>query len=166
MNLKVAYQGVPGAYSHIAAQNVYPDSEYVACETFAEAMNRVQSGEVDFAVIPVENSTAGRVSDVHFLLPKTGLSIVGEYFLPIHHQLLALKGAKLQDIKTAMSHPQALAQSAEFWPRTGLFPRQESIPQSRVSLCWSIMIKARPQSPRSWPVKFMDWTWWLKILKP
>ena len=79
MNLKVAYQGVPGAYSHIAAQNVYPDSEYVACETFAEAMNRVQSGEVDFAVIPVENSTAGRVSDVHFLLPKTGLSIVGEY---------------------------------------------------------------------------------------
>lgn len=122
MNLKVAYQGVPGAYSHIAAQNVYPDSEYVACETFAEAMNRVQSGEVDFAVIPVENSTAGRVSDVHFLLPKTGLSIVGEYFLPIHHQLLALKGAKLQDIKTAMSHPQALVQSAEFLAAHGIVP--------------------------------------------
>lgn len=114
MKLKIAYQGVAGAYSNIAARNVYPDSEYVACDTFEEAMDKVQNGEVDFAMIPVENSTAGRVSDVHFLLPKTGLSIVGEYLLPVHHQLLGLKGAKLEDIKVAMSHPQALAQSAEF----------------------------------------------------
>ncbi len=122
MKLKIAYQGVAGAYSHIAARNVYPDSLYVPCETFGEAMNKVQAGEVDFAVIPVENSTAGRVSDVHFLLPQTGLSIVGEYFLPIHHQLLALKGAKLEDIRTAMSHPQALAQSAAFLAAHGIFP--------------------------------------------
>ncbi len=120
MKLKIAYQGVAGAYSNIAARNVYPDSEYVACDTFEEAMDKVQNGEVDFAMIPVENSTAGRVSDVHFLLPKTGLSIVGEYLLPVHHQLLGLKGAKLEDIKVAMSHPQALAQSAEFLKAHGI----------------------------------------------
>lgn len=120
MKLKIAYQGVAGAYSNIAARNVYPDSEYVACDTFEEAMDKVQNGEVDFAMIPVENSTAGRVSDVHFLLPKTGLSIIGEYLLPVHHQLLGLKGAKLEDIKVAMSHPQALAQSAEFLKAHGI----------------------------------------------
>ena len=122
MKLKIAYQGVAGAYSNIAAKNLYPESVYVPCETFEEAMNKVQNAEVDFAVIPVENSTAGRVSDVHFLLPKTGLHIVGEYFLPVHHQLLALKGTKLEDIKVAMSHPQALAQSAEFLAKHGIFP--------------------------------------------
>lgn len=122
MKLKIAYQGVAGAYSNIAAKNLYPESVYVPCETFEEAMNKVQNAEVDFAVIPVENSTAGRVSDVHFLLPKTGLHIVGEYFLPVHHQLLALEGTKLEDIKVAMSHPQALAQSAEFLAKHGIFP--------------------------------------------
>lgn len=122
MKLKIAYQGVPGAYSHIAARSVYPDGEYVPCDTFEEAMNKVQNGEADFAMIPVENSTAGRVSDVHFLLPKTGLSIVGEYLQPVHHQLLGLKGAKLEDIRTAMSHPQALAQTAEFLAAHGIRP--------------------------------------------
>lgn len=114
MKLKIAYQGVAGAYSNIAAENVYPESEYVSCDTFEEAMDLVQKNEVDFAMIPVENSNAGRVTDVHFLLPRTGLAIVGEYFLPIHHQLLTIKGTKLEDIKVAMSHPQALAQCSEF----------------------------------------------------
>ncbi len=120
MKLKIAYQGVAGAYSNIAAKNVYPDSVYVSCDTFEEAMDKVQNGEVDFAVIPIENSTAGRVTDVHFLLPETGLSIVGEYLLPVHHQLLALKGTKPEDIKTAMSHPQALAQCSEFLKAHGI----------------------------------------------
>ena len=77
-------------------------------------MNSVQTGTVDLAMIPVENSNAGRVSDVHFLLPETGLHIVGEYFLRIEHMLLGLKGSKLDDIKTASSHPQALAQCSGF----------------------------------------------------
>lgn len=114
MKLKIAYQGVAGAYSHIACMNVYPDQEYVACDSFEIAMGLVQNDEVDFAMIPVENSNAGRVADVHFLLPEVGLSIVGEYFLRIEHQLLAIKGTKLSDIKTAASHPQALAQCSEF----------------------------------------------------
>lgn len=114
MKLKIAYQGVAGAYSHIASMSVYPNQEYIPCDTFEIAMNLVQNGQVDLAMIPVENSNAGRVSDVHFLLPETGLSIVGEFFLRIEHQLLGLKGAKLSDIVSASSHPQALAQCSHF----------------------------------------------------
>ena len=111
---KIAYQGVAGAYSHIACQELFPNQEYIACDSFEIAMELVDKKIADKAVIPVENSNAGRVSDVHFLLPKTGLHIVGEHFLRIEHQLLALKGAKLEDIVSASSHPQALAQCSEF----------------------------------------------------
>ena len=111
---KIAYQGVAGAYSHIACKELFPEEEYVACDSFEIAMDMVKNMLVDKAVIPVENSNAGRVSDVHFLLPKAGLHIIGEHFLRIEHQLLALKGAKLSDIVCAASHPQALAQCSEF----------------------------------------------------
>ena len=114
MTMKIAYQGVAGAYSHIAARRLFPDQEYIACDTFEKAMSLVHEKQIDLAVIPVENSNAGRVADVHFLLPKSGLYIVGEYFLRIEHQLLGVKGAKLEDIKTVSSHPQALAQCSEF----------------------------------------------------
>ena len=112
--LKIAYQGVAGAYSHIACTKLFPNQEYIACDTFEIAMELVNNGIADKAVIPVENSNAGRVSDVHFLLPKAGLHIIGEYFMRIEHQLLAVKGAKLEDIVSAASHPQALAQCSEF----------------------------------------------------
>lgn len=112
--LKIAYQGVAGAYSHIACTKLFPKQEYIACDTFEIAMELVNNGLVDKAVIPVENSNAGRVSDVHFLLPKAGLYIVGEYFMRIEHQLLAVKGAKLENIVSAASHPQALAQCSDF----------------------------------------------------
>ena len=111
---KIAYQGVAGAYSHIACMQLFPNQEYVACDSFEIAMEMVKNGAVDKAVIPVENSNAGRVSDVHFLLPKAGLHIIGEHFLRIEHQLLAIKSAKLEDIVSASSHPQALAQCSEF----------------------------------------------------
>ena len=120
--MKIAYQGVPGAYSHIAAMTVYPNEEYVSCDTFEKAMKQVAEGEVDLAMIPVENSNAGRVSDVHFLLPQTGLHIIGEFFLPVHHQLLVLPGTKLSEIKTASSHPQALAQCADFLKKYDIKP--------------------------------------------
>ena len=111
---KVTFQGAKGAYSHIACRNLFPDAEYIPSDTFEQAMELVNQGEADIAVIPVENSNAGRVSDVHFLLPKTDLTISGEYFLRVEHQLLALPGAKLEDIEAAASHPQALAQCSEF----------------------------------------------------
>ncbi len=122
MKMKIAYQGVPGAYSHIASMQVFPEQEYVHCDTFEEAMAKVADGTVDAAMIPVENSNAGRVSDVHFLLPQTGLYIVGEHFLRIEHQLLGLAGAKLEDITTALSHPQALAQCASFLKKHTIKP--------------------------------------------
>ncbi len=112
--MKIAYQGVPGAYSHIACNTLFPNQEYIPCDTFEIAMELVKNGDVDKAVIPVENSNAGRVSDVHFLLPEAGLHIVGEHFMRIEHQLLAVKGAKLEDIQSAASHPQALAQCSDF----------------------------------------------------
>ncbi len=112
--MKVVYQGVAGAYSHIAAQNIYPNQDYIACETFEQAMDMVQKNLADIAVIPVENSNAGRVADVHFLLPNTGLFINGEYFLRVEHQLLGLPEAKLENIVSASSHPQALAQCSNF----------------------------------------------------
>lgn len=111
---KITFQGAMGAYSHIACKELFPGSEYIACDTFDQAMELVDKGEADYAVIPVENSNAGRVSDVHFLLPKTDLTIVGEHFLRVEHQLLALPGAKLEDIEAAASHPQALAQCSDF----------------------------------------------------
>lgn len=111
---KITFQGAPGAYSHIACKELFPGAEYIACDTFEQAMELVDKGEADYAVIPVENSNAGRVSDVHFLLPKTDLTIVGEHFLRVEHQLLALPGAKLEDIEAAASHPQALAQCSAF----------------------------------------------------
>ena len=112
--MKIAYQGVPGAYSHIACNTLFPNQEYIPCDTFEIAMELVKNGDVDKAVIPVENPNAGRVSDVHFLLPKAGLHIVGEHFMRIEHQLLAVQGAKLEDIQSAASHPQALAQCSDF----------------------------------------------------
>lgn len=122
MTLKITYQGVAGAYSHIAAQEVFPNADYIACETFENAMETVQNGEADYAVIPVENSNAGRVSDVHFLLPKMNLFIVGEHYLRVEHQLLAVAGAKLEDIVLASSHPQALAQCSAFLRKHGIRP--------------------------------------------
>lgn len=120
--MRIAYQGVAGAYSHIASMTVYPGQEYLPCDTFEKAMKLVSEGEADLAMFPVENSNAGRVSDVHFLLPQTGLHIIGEFFLPINHQLLGLPGTKLADVKSASSHPQALAQCSEFLKRHGIKP--------------------------------------------
>lgn len=117
MKTKIAYQGVPGAYSHIACRNVFPGQDYISCDTFEIAMDLVQKNQADLAMIPVENSNAGRVADVHFLLPDAGLYINGEYFLRIEHQLLGLPGSKLSEIVSASSHPQALAQCSEFLKR-------------------------------------------------
>jgi prephenate dehydratase len=111
---KITFQGALGAYSHIACTELFPKAQYIPSDTFEQAMELVDNGEADYAVIPVENSNAGRVSDVHFLLPQTDLTILGEHFLRVEHQLIALPGTKLEDIEAAASHPQALAQCSEF----------------------------------------------------
>lgn len=111
MNKKtIAYQGVRGAYSHLACNTVFPESDSIACETFQEAMSLVEKEEVDLAMIPVENSTAGRVEEIYRLIPKMELNILDEHFEPVKHCLLGLKDSSISDIKYVSSHPQALAQ--------------------------------------------------------
>ena len=106
----IAFQGEPGAYSHLACNEVFPDREVIPCQTFEDAFAAVAEGQAVLAMIPMENSLAGRVADVHHLMPKSGLYIVGEYFLRIKHQLMAPKGASLDTIKTVHSHTMALGQ--------------------------------------------------------
>ena len=93
--LKVAFQGEPGANSHLAIREVYPDAEAIPCATFEDAFTAIGSGEAALGMIPVENSVAGRVADIHHLMPDSNLHIVGEHFMPVRHQLLAPKGATI-----------------------------------------------------------------------
>jgi len=122
MSKAIVYQGEPGAYSNLACQSFYPDYEAVPCPSFAAAFASVQSGNAELAMIPVENTVAGRVSDIYHLLPEGGLHIISEEYLPIHHQLLAVPGAKLSDIKTARSHPMALGQVRKRLSSMDIFP--------------------------------------------
>jgi prephenate dehydratase len=107
---KIAYQGEPGANSDIACRAVYPDFIPLPCATFEDVLAAVTDGVAALAMIPIENSLAGRVADIHALLPTAGLYIIGEYFLPIHFQLLGVKGAKLDQLKSVYSHVHALGQ--------------------------------------------------------
>lgn len=116
----IAFQGEPGAYSHLACEIFEPGYRPLACATFEEALAVVREGRAERAMLPIENSLAGRVSDIHHLLPESGLHIVGEHFFPIRHQLLAVKGAKLEDIRIVRSHAMALGQVRSFLARPGL----------------------------------------------
>jgi len=107
----VAFQGAPGCNSHRAALEYAPDCRPLPCFSFEDALDAVKEGRADRAIIPIENSQHGRVADIHFLLPESGLSIVGEHFLSIHHALMALGEGPFA---AAYSHPQALGQSRRY----------------------------------------------------
>jgi prephenate dehydratase len=107
---KVVFQGEPGANSHLAIHEVYPDCEAVPCATFEDCFSAISAGDADLGMIPIENSVAGRVADIHHLMPDSGLHIIAEHFMPVRHQLLAPKGATLAGIKTVESHVHALGQ--------------------------------------------------------
>ena len=119
---KVAFQGEPGANSHLAIRQVYPNAEAVPCATFEDAFAAIASGEADLGMIPIENSVAGRVADIHHLMPHAGLHIIAEHFMPVRHQLLAVKGATLKDIKTVESHVHALGQCRKVIRQLGIKP--------------------------------------------
>ena len=122
MTTKIAYQGVSGAYSEQACRSAYPNLNPVACETFSEAMRMVEEEKAIYAMIPLENSTAGRVEEIYRLIPKMNLYIVGEHFEPVVHCLLGVKGAKKEDLKAVASHPQALAQCSHNISKLNLTP--------------------------------------------
>jgi len=119
---KIVFQGELGANSHMACRNVYPDFEAIPCPTFEDCFSAIESGDADLGMIPVENSVAGRVADIHHLLPESSLHIIGEYFLPIRHQMMAPKGAKISDLKTVQSHVMALGQCRNVIRELGLLP--------------------------------------------
>lgn len=123
---RIAYQGEPGANSHLAAVEAFPDLEPAAYPTFEDALAAVKSGEARLAMIPIENSVAGRVADIHHLLPDAGLYIVAEHFLRVRHQLMALPDASLDTIKRVMSHTQALGQCRNTLRKLGLKPVPEA----------------------------------------
>jgi prephenate dehydratase len=118
----IAFQGEPGAYSHQAARAAYPDLTPLPCPTFEDAFAAVQEGTASLAMIPIENSLAGRVADVHHLLAEAELYIIAERFEPIRHQLMGLKGACLEALKRVRSHPMALGQCRRLTRRLGLLP--------------------------------------------
>ena len=123
---KIAFQGELGANSHIACRDTYPDMEPLPCPTFEDVFQAAATGEAELAMIPVENSIAGRVADIHHLLPTSPLHIIGEHFMPIRFQLMGLRGAKLENIKGAHSHIMGLGQCRNFLRARGIVAKTSS----------------------------------------
>ena len=119
---RISFQGEPGANSDTACRNMFPGMEPLPCPTFEDAFTAVESGKADLAMIPIENTIAGRVADIHHLLPESKLHIVGEYFLPIHFQLMVLPGVDRKEIKTVHSHIHALGQCRKYIRKNGWKP--------------------------------------------
>lgn len=120
MTDRISFQGEPGANSHIAANEAFPEFAPLPCASFEDAFAAVSEGQARYAMIPVENSLFGRVADVHHLIPESGLYIIGERFVPIKHQLLGLKGATLGALTHVRSHPQALGQCRKLLRELGV----------------------------------------------
>ena len=117
MTNRIAFQGEPGAYSHQACRDARPDMEALPCRTFEDAIEAVRSGKADLGMLPVENSTYGRVADIHSLLPQSGLHIIDEAFVRVHINLLTIPGTALEQVEQAMSHTVLLGQCKEFLAR-------------------------------------------------
>ena len=116
---RISFQGEPGANSDTASRNMFPHMVPLPCPTFEDAFNAVETNKADLAMIPIENTIAGRVADIHHLLPESRMHIVGEYFLPIHFQLMVLPGVKREEIKTVHSHIHALGQCRKYIRKNG-----------------------------------------------
>ena len=119
---RIAFQGEPGAYSHEACRDARPDMEPLACRTFEDAIDAVRKGEAELAMLPVENTTYGRVADIHRLLPASGLHIVAEAFVRVHINLLAVRGVRLGQVRRAVSHTVLLGQCRDFLRQHGIEP--------------------------------------------
>jgi prephenate dehydratase len=118
----IAFQGMPGAYSHLACRARFPEMTPLPCAQFEDAFAAVQTGRARLAMIPIDNSVAGRVADIHHILPKSGLYIIGEHFQRVNHHLLAVKGATMKTLKRVESHVHALGQCRIFIRKNKLKP--------------------------------------------
>lgn len=153
----ISFQGEPGAYSHQACVEMFPKMEALPCNTFEGAVAAVKEGRAELAMLPVENSTYGRVADIHHLLPDTGLHIVGEHFVRVHIDLLAVPGTKIEQVKHAMSHTVLLGQCRGFLKEHAILPR------TGADTAGSAKVSRMPRSPKSrlwlpvWRAKFTGW---------
>jgi prephenate dehydratase len=120
---RIAFQGNPGAYSHQACREAFPGLEGLPSETFEGAIAAVREGRADLAMLPVENSTYGRIADIHHLLPESGLHIIGEHFVRVHANLLAVPGTRLDQVRTALSQAPLLGQCRGFLRAHGITPQ-------------------------------------------
>ena len=118
----IAFQGAPGAYSDLACRGVHPEMETLPCHTFEDTFAAVHEGRATLAMIPIDNSVAGRVADIHHLLPESNLHIIGEYFQRVDHHLLAIPGTKIEDLTHVHSHQHALPQCRNVIRELGLEP--------------------------------------------
>ncbi|MCZ7940441.1 prephenate dehydratase [Agrobacterium salinitolerans] len=119
---RIAFQGEFGANSDMACRDMFPDMEPLPCPTFEDAFNAIESGEADLGMIPIENTLAGRVADIHHLLPESRLHIIGEYFMPIRFQLMVVPGVTKDEIRTVHSHIHALGQCRKIIRSNGWKP--------------------------------------------
>jgi prephenate dehydratase len=122
VNKKIVFQGEPGANSHIACREAYPEREAVPCPTFEDALAAIRNGEAELGMIPMENTLAGRVADIHHLLPESGLYIIGEHYLRVYHHLMAPEDVPLENVTQALSHPMALGQCRKTLRGMGISP--------------------------------------------
>ena len=129
-NNRIAFQGDFGANSDMACRDMFPQMEPLPCQTFEDAFLAVENGEADLAMIPIENTLAGRVADIHHLLPESRLHIVGEYFMPIRFQLMVLPGVAKDEIRTVHSHIHALGQCRRIVRSIGTWSKSQACPIS------------------------------------
>lgn len=158
---RIAYQGEPGANSHLACVERFPDLEPIACPTFEDALAAVRAGDVAFAMIPIENSVAGRVADIHHLLPDADLYITGEHFHRVRHQLMGLPGTKLETVKRVLSHTQALGQCRNTLRKLGLKP----VPEADTAGSARMVMEARDPELAAIASTLAAETYGLEILK-
>ncbi|WP_068311146.1 prephenate dehydratase [Polycladidibacter hongkongensis] len=119
---KIVFQGEVGANSHMACNSVYPDYQAIPCATFEDCFQAMENERADLAMIPIENSVAGRVADIHHLLPGSSLKIIGEYFMPIRFQLMGTKGAKIDELTHVQSHVMGLGQCRKILRDNNILP--------------------------------------------
>ena len=161
--VKIAFQGEPGANSHIACNTLYPDMEILPCTRFDDAFEALSSGAAALAMIPVENTVAGRVADIHRLLPGSGLYIIGEHFMRVNHCLLALKGADASALTHVLSHEMALGQCRKLIDEMGLQP---VVAADTAGAARELADRAEAGPlPASWRQRFTGWMWCAKTLR-
>jgi prephenate dehydratase len=158
---KIAFQGELGANSHIACNQAYRKYTPLPCPTFEDAFAAVRSGRAALAMIPIDNSVAGRVADIHHLMPRSGLNIIAEWFLPVQHQLMAPKGATLKTIRTVESHVHALGQCRDIIRKLGL----KAVVAADTAGAAREVAEARDRSRAALATKLAAKIYGLKILK-